>query len=64
MHARRMTIPWVVSGDVMEKIAVSLPWERQEGLAGVLVRAGCVCRVGGCTGDVTRVTDLLALQEK
>ena len=59
-----MTIPWVVSGDVVENIVVSLPWERQEVLAGMLVRAGCVCRVGDCTGDVTRVTDLFALQER
>ena len=54
MRTRGMTIPWVVSGDVVENIVVSLPWERQEVLVGVLVRVGRVCRVGGYTGDVTR----------
>ena len=33
-------------------------------LVGVIVGAGCVYRVGGCTGDDPRVTNLLALRGK
>ena len=41
-----MAIPWAVSRDVMENVLVSSQWEREGGLAGVLVGACCVHKVG------------------
>ena len=39
MRARGMAIPWAVSRGVMENVLVSSQWEREGGLAGVLVGA-------------------------
>ena len=51
MRARGMITYRVVSDDVAENVVVSSQWGRQGVLAGVLVGAGSVYRVGGCTSD-------------
>ena len=64
MRVQGMIIRQVVSNDVVENVVVSSQWGRQGVLAGVLVGAGCVYRVGAAQvmGNDTMVMDLLALR--